>query len=84
MIEFASDDFSLAGVVIEVLPLARDLEVTGASKVAVDPLFINNRLDAVDGRERSGSAQFATSQPAESSVGQTLTLEEAVRRRCRR
>ena len=52
MIELASDDFHLAGVVVEVTLLAGDLQMAGAGEIAGDVFFFHNALDAGDGVER--------------------------------
>ena len=54
VVELAGDDFGLAGVVVEMLLLAGDFEMSAAGEVAVDCFFDHDLFDAVDGGERRG------------------------------
>ena len=54
VIEFAGDDFGLAGVVVEMLLLAGDFEVAAAGEVAVDRFFAHDLFDAIYGGQRGG------------------------------
>jgi len=54
VVEFAGDDFGLAGVIVKVLLLAGDFEMAAAGEIAGDGFFFHNLLYAVDGGERGG------------------------------
>src|ERR1700730_9439926 len=48
MIEFASDNFRLAGIVVEMLLLAGHFEVAATGKVAINRFFAHELLNTID------------------------------------
>src|SRR4051794_12503407 len=54
MIEFASNDFYLPGIVVEMALLAGNFEMSRAGEIAGDTFFFDDALGARDGFERGG------------------------------
>ena len=52
MLEFACDHFRLPRIIVEVLLLAGDFQVSATREVAVDALFAHDLLDAIDRVQR--------------------------------
>ena len=52
MIKFARDHLGLAGVVIKMLLLARDLQMSAAREIACNVFFTNDLLHTINARQR--------------------------------